>query len=184
MKRTITAATVTMLALLAGGVASAQADGIADHGRDTTRAQLVAQLDARFAQLDTDRDGFISAAERTAAHDRHVAERFARLDADKNGAVTLAEMKAARGMHDAAPGERRGRPGPRGMRGMHGMGGGLGGEHAGMGRDADQDGRISKAEFGAAALSRFDRADTDRNGVLSDAERQAARAAMKGHRGD
>jgi hypothetical protein len=50
-----------------------------DENRDgvTTRAEAIAQADARFAQMDTDRDGRVSAGEmrayRTAMHDRMVA---------------------------------------------------------------------------------------------------------------
>ena len=56
------------------------------------------------------------------------------------------------------------------------------GDRAGMmGRmgDTNGDGAISQAEFTAAALKRFDASDADRNGTVTDAERKAAREAMR-----
>ncbi len=44
--------------------------------------------------------------------------------------------------------------------------------------DMNKDGFVTRAEAKAAAEQRFDAADTDRNGTISDAEREAARAAM------
>ena len=175
MKKTITTATLTMLALMAGGVAAAQADTKpADRNADMTRAQLVSRLDAQFAKLDTNRDGNITQAERTAMRDARVTERFQRLDTDKNGSITLDEFKARQGRG----GKAEGRGGPRGKH--HGMRGGRG--MGGMNVDANKDGMISKAEFQAGPLARFDRMDTDKNGIVTAAERQAARAAMKGAR--
>ena len=175
MKKTMIAAGMSALALLAAGVASAQpADGRPDRDADMTRAELVQRLDARFAKLDTNRDGNISAAEQKARRDTRVAERFKRLDADSNGSVTLAEMQAAH----AKRGDRdeRGHHGRRGGRHHFGFGG-FGGN-----ADTNGDGLTSKAEFQAKALAHFDRVDADRNGVVTTAERQQARAAMKAQR--
>ena len=44
--------------------------------------------------------------------------------------------------------------------------------------DADHDGKVSLAEAQTAALARFDKIDTNHDGVLSDAERDAGRARM------
>jgi hypothetical protein len=178
MKKTIATAALTMLAVLAGGVASAQADTKpADRQADRSRAQLVTRLDAQFARLDSNRDGFVSTDERAAVRNARIAERFQRLDTDKNGSISLTEMQASHKDGGAAPGERRGKRGSHTMRG--GRGGHGGGMRAAPAMDADKDGRISKAEFEARALARFDRADADRNGVLTAAERQASHAAMK-----
>jgi len=45
--------------------------------------------------------------------------------------------------------------------------------------DTDKDGKVSKEEFVAMALQRFDRADADHDGQLTKAERDAAREAMR-----
>lgn len=180
MNQTLSTATLAMLALLAGGTALAQAD-TAPAGRtaDMSRTQLVSRLDAQFAKLDANHDGFLSDAERKAVRDTRTEKRFARLDTDKNGSVTLAEMKAHHDRRGDASAERSGRRGHGKHAGMRAGGRG----HGGMNLDADKDGRISKAEFQARALERFDRMDADKNGVASAAEHQAARAAMKGPRG-
>jgi hypothetical protein len=171
MNKTLIAAGLSALAALTAGAAVAQAtDGRPGRDADVTRAQVVAQTDARFAKLDANRDGNISAAERTAMRGDRVAERFKRLDLDGNGSVTQAEMQKA---HEA-----------RGERGEGRRGGRHGGGFSGAGAtaDADNDGLISKAEFQAGALERFDRGDADRNGILTAAERRQARAAMKAQR--
>lgn len=170
MKKTIAAVAASALALLAGTVAVAQSD-TARPGRmpiaDQTRTELVAKLDARFAKLDTNRDGSITAAERTAARDARRGERFAKLDKDSNGSLSRAEFESAREGRGKMRGGRHG--------GMHHRGG-----HGG--RDADANGTVTKAEFQAKALARFDTADADRNGTLTVAERQAAWQAHKPRR--
>jgi hypothetical protein len=45
--------------------------------------------------------------------------------------------------------------------------------------DANGDGVVTKDEFVAGALARFDAGDTNHDGSLTPAERQAAHAAMK-----
>ena len=42
-----------------------------------------------------------------------------------------------------------------------------------------KDGQITKADFEARGVARFDRMDADHNGIVTAAERQAARAATK-----
>ena len=138
MKKIMVATGLATLATLAGAAAAQTADS--RPRADVTRAQLAARLDARFARLDTDRDG--------------------------NGALSPTEF-AARGDR-AERGEGR-----RGGRRRFGGGAGV---------DANGDGTISRAEFQARALARFDRGDLDRNGVLTAAERQQARAGMRAQR--
>ena len=83
-------------------------------------------------------------------------ERFDSVDADHDGALSQAEMDAL------MPGR-----------------GGRGGPGMGMRRaDTDGDGKITRAEFVAAQLSRFDRDDTDHDGKLTQDERETARAQM------
>jgi hypothetical protein len=52
-----------------------------------------------------------------------------------------------------------------------------------MGRmaDTDKDGAVSQAEFMAAAMQRFDRADANHDGTVTRDERKAAFQAMRGH---
>lgn len=48
--------------------------------------------------------------------------------------------------------------------------------------DADKDGAVTKAEFIAAALSRFDAMDANHDGKVTKEERQAARRQMRDER--
>ena len=59
------------------------------------------------------------------------------------------------------------------------MGGrGMGGMMMMRMADANKDGAVSKHEFLAAAASRFDASDSNHDGSVTPAERQAARQAM------
>ena len=112
-----------------------------DANRDgvTTRTEAIAQADARFAQMDTDRDGRVSAGEmrayRTAMHDRMVA--------------------SGRDVPVPPPGGRK---------------------HDGMGRwmDPNRDGSVTRDEFAARALNRFDRMDANHDGTIDPTERANA----------
>jgi Ca2+-binding EF-hand superfamily protein len=159
-----------------------------------TRAAVQAQVQAKFAKVDIDRDGFVTRAEAearvAAARGEHEARRgerrgrmFDRLDADRNGSISRAEFDDAA----AARGEHRGE----GRRAMHrgrvvraGLGFGPGMFER---LDADHDNRISLAEASARALAMFDKADADRNGTVTVEERRAAwqtfREQHRGRRG-
>lgn len=177
MNKFFTTTAASMLAVLLAGTAAAQADSKpVDRNADVSRARLVQRLDAQFAKLDNNKDGTISAAERQDVRSDRVEKRFKRIDADGNGSVTLSEMKAAHGRRGGAPGEQR----PDGAKHRVHHGHGRGFVRAGL--DANKDGQISKAEFQSKALERFDRADADRNGILTAAERQQARTAMMAKR--
>ena len=112
-----------------------------DANRDgvTTRAEAIAQADARFAQMDTDRDGRVTGGEmrayRAALHDRMVA--------------------SGRDVPVPPPG---------------------GGKHDGMGRrmDPNGDGSVTREEFEARALKRFDRVDANHDGMIDATERANA----------
>ncbi len=111
----------------------ANQDGVA------TRAEAIAQADARFAQMDTDHDGRITAGEmrayREALHDRVVA--------------------SGRDVPVPPPGGRK---------------------HDGTGRrmDPNGDGSVTREEFEARALKRFDRMDADHDGTIDATERANA----------
>ncbi|NNC59144.1 MAG: hypothetical protein HKO05_04030 [Erythrobacter sp.] len=169
--------------LLAGGAVLAQPTGDRAERGPMTREAVVERTDARFAKMDANGDGVLNTADREA----RLAERFARMDADSNGAITQAEFMAAAEARGEMRKERREaraekRGGDRMMRR-----GGRGGRHGhGMmmmkKADTNQDGQITKAEFQAAALARFDKADADGNGTLTAEERRAAHKAMRAQR--
>ncbi len=92
--------------------------------------------------------------------------RFTELDKDKSGQLSLAEFAAG------APG-REGDKGPRGRGGRGAdIGGPDGAKHAGP-HDADQDGKVTFAEFSARGAEAFSRADANKDGTITVAELQA-----------
>ena len=173
--RTLTLSIATA-ALATAGVALA-APGTGGHRMpqgDVTRAQAQATAAERFAKMDVNSDGRLDRADREARR----LQMFEWMDADNDGSISKAEfaaMHAQRG-DGAREGRRAGADGHhmRGKRSGH-RGAGMMARMA----DTNNDGAISQAEFTAAALKRFDRADADGNGTVTQAERTAARAAMK-----
>ena len=155
-----------------------------------TRAELEAFLSAQFSRIDTDNDGTSSPAERRAARDRDLAtgraeagkERFARLDGDRNGQLSPSEFALTRPPRSDLPeGVRERREHAREDAGAHG------GRHAGRARgagDADRghgrgagsvaDRQIGRAQFSAAAVDAFTRADANKDGSVTISELQAA----------
>ena len=163
------------LALTGAGVAYAQM------GNTTTRAEVQTKAAQHFARMDANKDGKLDTADRTARRATH----FAALDTDKNGSISQAEFsnRAARpegGMRGERMGGRHGRQGG-GHDGMRrGMHGGMAGGMMMRMADTNSDQAINQAEFTAAALKHFDTADTNKDGTLTRAERQAAHQAMRG----
>lgn len=168
------------LSIAAGGAAYA-----VENQMDTvTRAEAQTKAGERFARMDANKDGKLDAADRTARQ----AAMFDMIDTNKDGQISRAEFDAHRAArmdgdrpdrpdmdgHDKdRKGDRMGHGRRRGDRmGMDGM-------RMGAMADANKDGAVTQAEFVAAALSRFDRADTDKNGSLTTTERRAARTAMR-----
>lgn len=168
-----------------------------------TRAELKTRLEARFDRMDANHDGKIDEKDPEARRAARIADRFAQIDTDKNGSISKAEFAAA--------GERRGPPegGPMGP-GRFGPMGGHGramlfnhgghremmmrgrlpfapppGDFARRGQgapDRKPGEALSKADFVNQGLARFDKVDTDHDGKISAAERDAARP-MRGPRG-
>jgi hypothetical protein len=175
-KITLALASAATLAL-AASAAYAQAPARPDNGADLTRAQVQTSTAEMFTKLDANKDGTFDAADRTlleAQRTQQQAERqharFEQLDTDKNGSLSRAEFDAALDhARDRVAGRGDGKRGPGGK-------GGPGGP--GMGK-LDGDKPITQAEFTAAALARFDRADTNRDGTVTAAERQAQRAERR-----
>ena len=160
--------------------------GHAAMGKAMTRAGLTQQVQMHFAQMDTNRDGFLTQAEaqamrgmRRAKAGQNVAQnadrRFARLDANRDGAITKPEFDAA---HQQHAGKRQGMTG--GKRGHMGMGG-LHGRMFAM-ADANKDNRVSLQEAVAGAVRHFDMADANRDGTLTPEERRAMRTAHRANR--
>ncbi|MCM8558519.1 EF-hand domain-containing protein [Sphingomicrobium sediminis] len=110
------------------------------------------------------------------------AERFANIDVNGDGQLTQDEMKAHAEARKAEwqennDGERRG---PRARRGGRG-----GGEGRGFDRlDADGSGTLSLAEFQSRPLAMFERADANNDRVVTEAERNQARAEFREKRAE
>ena len=164
MSRLFIAAALTV-AVVAGGLAyAAEQEGL-------TRTEAVAQARAHFARMDANKDGKLDAADRGQRHDQMAGAMFDRLDADRNGSISRDEWNAGAArlaeVHRAHDGPahmlRMGRP----ARPMPG--------------DRDGDRAISAAEFEAQALARFERADSDKDGRVTIAERMTERGLTPIH---
>lgn len=134
------------------------------------------------ARADLNTDGQLTKAELTA----HLDQRFKTMDANGNGQIETAEMQAAKQDRQAKRAERReARSGEAvGKRSGENRGENRGARRGGQrGQiDANGDGIISRAEFGARALTRFDRADANSDGVVTKDERATMREARKARR--
>lgn len=165
--KTLISATLAASILIGGAAASAEPAGGHGHGprgggrmlemldgnKDgtITRAEATAALTQHFAAMDSDKNGTITQAEREAARTRMMQERFAKMDTDGNGQLSQQELMAAR---DAKR---------EGMRGK-------------MGRMMKGD--MTRDQFLARPMAMFDRVDTNKDGQITAAERDAARDAM------
>jgi hypothetical protein len=163
-----------------------------DPSKPAARPEIESMVKMHFAELDTNKDGFLTKAEVDAAHQAMMAERqdahFKEMDSDGNGSISRAEFDAR--MAARPTGEHGDGPDAMGHD-HHGMGPGMG--HAAMGghrgggmgermfesADADKDGRVSLAEALAKPLQRFDQADSNKDGILTPAERQSARQSRQ-----
>ncbi|MEO6041136.1 MAG: EF-hand domain-containing protein [Croceibacterium sp.] len=155
--------TLAGAALAGGGVALAQPapavhPGVATDAappRAIPPADRAANRDGMrqvmFARLDTNHDGQISQAEFAAGGDR------------------LAAMRGERG------GGRFGGRGPDGPMARGPMGGGRGAM-----ADTNRDGTVTRDEFAAAMLQRFDRIDANHDGKISPDERRGPMGGMPG----
>jgi hypothetical protein len=110
--------------------------------------------------VDTNGDGDISKEEIQAFR----TTMFNAADANQDGALTLDEMILH---HDTMEAQRKAERQARMFEEL----------------DTDGNGTVSAAEFAARPMRGMERFDTDGDGTVSDEEREAARAAMKDHRG-
>ena len=141
-------------------------------GGAMTQEQAIERADRAFERLDVNSDDQLDQA------DREARERamFAHLDQDGDGAVTFAEFQQARAERrehrQEARAERRHRP----RAGLLRLGAML--------READinDDRMVSREDFRATALARFQETDADGDGTLTREERAAARRMARAQR--
>ncbi len=175
--------------ILAAAPGLAQQAGKGGRGREAraaamnapqSRADAEAKVSAHFAKLDTNGDGSVTQAEadgaRTAMHADRVNAHFESMDTNKDGSISRAEFDVA---HQGAGGKNMGKADG------DGEGGNGGGRKRGanlMRADANNDGKVTRAEMVSAAMARFDAADADKNGIVTPEERRAARQARRGQK--
>lgn len=187
--------------ILLGGAALAALAGVAlaqpattarpDRNADMTRQQVIERVDQRFARLDLNRDGRFTPEEARQGREQRRAQRaermFDRLDLNRDGSITRQEMSQAHAQRQAQSAERGEggeRRGMRGMRRMHRMG--LHGGPDGPGARGEhgaaffgEQGFITLEQMRQRALARFDRADANRDGTLTVAERRQSHEQMR-----
>ena len=134
-----------------------------------TRAGLLKSLDTNFKAIDPNGDGTLSSAElgaaegkvqqrRIAAIRTRVDGEFTKLDTNKDGQLNKAEFMAAAPTTAPTP--------PNGAAIVTKL-------------DSNKDGKVSADEYRAPMVNTFDRADANKDGTLSVAERQAAGQAAR-----
>ena len=149
---------------------------------EAQKAEMKARFEARHAEMlarfDADKDGQLSCEERKAAHEARKAEMKARFmekfDADKDGQLSDAEKEAAKAEFKNKCGKRGPRcHGHHGPKCCHGPRPELSDE-----QKAEMKARFEarKAEMKARFMEKF---DADKDGQLSDAEKEAAKAEFK-----
>ena len=166
--------------LAASGMAMAQpGDGTRrERNADVSRSQVIERSEQRFARLDLNNDGRLTAEEAQSARGQRREQRFEqradrvfdRLDLDRSGSVTRAEFEQARGQLREWRGERRAERGEN-RRGRFARRGQR--AHAiRAGRLFGEQGFITREQYNERALARFDRQDSNRDGTVTVAERR------------
>ena len=172
--------------MLIAGAASAQTRGRhidADSDGRVSKAEFVQARLAPLIAMDTDKDGVVSVAERSTARQARAAaataRRFDRLDADKDGTVSRAEFEAAHQRAGSAGRPDRARHAARRMGPRHAGQHRPGPRHGPEVMRARADQPIVISEVRARVEAAFDRLDANKDGFLVQAERQAARTALR-----
>lgn len=153
-------------ALLAAGATPALAQQATQPQAPTamTKAEMTKNIDARFAAIDTNKDGVLVKDEiaavqskvleqAQAARQQRMEAEFKKLDTDNNGALSLAEFKLA------APPVRAGETPDQVLAEI----------------DVDKDGRVTQAEYRTMPLANFDKLDTNKDGTVTAQELAAGR---------
>ena len=179
-------------ALLAtAGAASAQPAAERGRGADVTREQALARADARFARLDADRNGSITRQEMRAGRQSLRAERQARrqariaqVPAERRARIAeRMEQRTARlEQRTQRRAERRARMqamSPEQRAQMRAQRQAQRGERRGMFAGG---GTVSREQFRARALQRFQRLDANRDGRVTVAERREVRQQLRQER--
>lgn len=161
-------------------------DGKWDAADRTARQN--ARHEARFMTLDANKDGSVSKAEfdqARAQREAKMAERRTAFAAQRAERMARAAAPASADAAKTPRGEHRfGRRDGRGGGRYHGIGGGHGGRGAFAGLGMGPNASITKADFITQSLTRFDQMDANKDGIVTVAERQTARAAMRAQRGE
>ena len=169
--KTLTLLAIGTLALAGTANAQQRGPGRADADRDgrISQAEFVSARTSRLTEADANGDGAVSREEAQAARQTQRAERrgqmFARLDTDGNGSISPAEFAAPRAGR-AGP-ERAGRGGQRMQRPER------------RASRAMARGPVQIEQARARAAQGFATLDADRDGYLSEIERQAAPTRMR-----
>ena len=170
-------------ALVIAGTALAAPDGPRaglDPAASVSRADTAAMMTKRFDRIDANKDGMIDAAEMTAHRDQ-MRERWAERRAERRAEREKVAASAGEATTDAAATARR-----EALAKFAKARAEAGKARAELGfamRDADGDGLVSRDEFAAPALKRFDRADANSDGILTPEERAAMRETRRAKRG-
>ncbi len=166
-----------VLALTYPAVAAVPGNGPMRNQADLTKADFIKQAEERFAAMDTNKDGKISAAEHAAQRPgrgmgpgaampaevtkaqalKFAEERFATMDTNKDGKITADERRGQRG--DKQGMKRGGR---------------------GMGPGASMPAEMTQEQHMKFAQDRFNALDTNKDGKISVEERQARRGMKRG----
>jgi hypothetical protein len=146
---------------------------------------------AHFDKIDTNSDGVVTRVEAETA----ALAVFTTADADADGFVTQDELKAsheakraemkakwAEKMEGKEPRKPRGERDPAKMEARKAKMAEKAAERFAA-ADTDGDGKWSQSEFLTTHLARFEKVDTDSDGNITAAERDAAKAMMKERRG-
>lgn len=161
---------------------AAQPSGSTDRRSPPARAELQTKLEQKFDAMDANRDGTLTPQERRAAmaagRDARRASMFATLDSNHDGVLSPEEFAAIH--RDRAAGARSDADGA--VRGARHHRAGRDGVTPWRALAAYRDKPITRTQFVEAGLTRFDRIDTDHDGVISSAERDAARVARRERR--
>lgn len=139
-------------------------EAVAPSAKQISKADFVKRYDARFAAIDSNKDGYVSKDELATAQAKLVQQaqvarlqrmttEFQKLDTNKNGSISLDEFKA--GAPDVRPRQTT--------------------DQMLAALDQNKDGKISADEFRSAPLARFGKLDANGDGTLSPSEANRAR---------